>query len=456
MARKSAPRVFGIVRQSRTDVNSVSPGEQRARIVEACERDGMSLVEVAEELDVSGGTPLAKRRGLLRAVEQVEAGAVDVIAVAYFDRLVRSLAVQHEVVERVERAGGRILALDIGEVSNGTASQWLSSSVLGMVAEYARRSGRERVRESQIIAVADGRAPFPLPVGLRRNATTRRMEPDPETAPIVAECFRRRLDGASLNELRDWMREQGIKISANKVQRLLSSRLLLGQIHFGDIGTNLDVCEPVVEPAIWRRVQDLVIPRGRKAKSERLLARQEVLRCGHCGSRLVVSSRTQPSGKKTPVYCCPFNNDCTSRVQINAEIVERFAEDETKRLLSAMSVSGSASVADELDAARARKAAADLDLDNAIEAFDGLNVAAAKSKLSKLQKVADDAAADLEDIERAAAPMQLVSVGEWHLMTLDERRRLIRLMLASIEVRRGPRGADPLSRVTPVPRESLG
>ena len=36
------------------------------------------------------------------------------VVVAYFDRLVRSLAVQAEVVERVEQAGGAILAVDVG------------------------------------------------------------------------------------------------------------------------------------------------------------------------------------------------------------------------------------------------------------------------------------------------------------------------------------------------------
>ena len=37
-------------------------------------------------------------RGLLRAIEMVEAGEADHIVVAYFDRLVRSLKVQLEVM----------------------------------------------------------------------------------------------------------------------------------------------------------------------------------------------------------------------------------------------------------------------------------------------------------------------------------------------------------------------
>ena len=80
---------------------------------------------------MSGGDDLEKRPGLSRAIAMVEAGDVDTIVVAYFDRLVRSLAIQAELVARVEAASGGILAVDVGAVTNGSAGQWLSSSVLG-------------------------------------------------------------------------------------------------------------------------------------------------------------------------------------------------------------------------------------------------------------------------------------------------------------------------------------
>jgi hypothetical protein len=42
----------------------VSPDEQPDRIAAACERDGLVLGDVFEELDVSGGRSLADRPGL--------------------------------------------------------------------------------------------------------------------------------------------------------------------------------------------------------------------------------------------------------------------------------------------------------------------------------------------------------------------------------------------------------
>jgi hypothetical protein len=51
---------------------SPSPGEQRERIEAACERDGLALVEVVEELDVSGRHFSRPPEGLLAAVEAIE------------------------------------------------------------------------------------------------------------------------------------------------------------------------------------------------------------------------------------------------------------------------------------------------------------------------------------------------------------------------------------------------
>src|SRR5215207_3029091 len=99
-------KAVGVVRVSRTKGEGiVSPTEQRERIAAACERDGLHLLDTYDELDVSGGAPLEKRPGLSRAVALVERGQADTIVVAYFDRLVRSLAVQTEIVSRVEAAG---------------------------------------------------------------------------------------------------------------------------------------------------------------------------------------------------------------------------------------------------------------------------------------------------------------------------------------------------------------
>src|SRR5262249_30597805 len=146
-AKTALRRAVGVVRVSRESDDAVSPDEQAKRIKQACTRDELELVEIFRESNVSGGSPLERRHRLLRAIELIEIGQADVVVVSYFDRLVRSLAVQAEILGRVERAGGAVVAVDVGEVRSDTASRWLSSTMLGMVAEYHRRASGERTRE---------------------------------------------------------------------------------------------------------------------------------------------------------------------------------------------------------------------------------------------------------------------------------------------------------------------
>jgi DNA invertase Pin-like site-specific DNA recombinase len=142
---------------------------------------------------------------------------------AYFDRLVRSLTVQAEIVQRVERAGGKVLAVDVGQVTEGTASQWLSGTMHGMVAEYYARAAGERTAAAQARAVARGVLPWPNITPGYLIGEDGVLSPDPTTAPIVTEAFRMRGEGAPIAEVRRYLTANGIDRSYHGVQSLLRS-----------------------------------------------------------------------------------------------------------------------------------------------------------------------------------------------------------------------------------------
>jgi Resolvase, N terminal domain len=143
------PRDVVVVRVSeqggREDENFHSPKAQLTRAKLWSKDQGNRVVDAFEEIDVSGKLPLARRPGLLKAIEMVEAGEADHIVVAYFDRLVRSLKVQLEVIERVEQAGGEIYAIDHGR---------LTVRVGGCGGFYA--SGRRWHRDGRSVRLAAG------------------------------------------------------------------------------------------------------------------------------------------------------------------------------------------------------------------------------------------------------------------------------------------------------------
>jgi DNA invertase Pin-like site-specific DNA recombinase len=65
---------IGIVRKSEKSHEEDTRAAQRERIEQYCESEGIHLLRVVDEKDVSGGKELAKRHGLRGAIEAVEAG----------------------------------------------------------------------------------------------------------------------------------------------------------------------------------------------------------------------------------------------------------------------------------------------------------------------------------------------------------------------------------------------
>jgi DNA invertase Pin-like site-specific DNA recombinase len=428
------------VRVSRVDDRNgerfVSPGEQRERIEAACERDGLTLVDVQRELDVSGGAPLARRPGLRRAVEMIEGGVADVIVVAYLDRLVRSLSVQAEVVSRVEGAGGAILALDVGELTADTASRWLSGTMLGAVAEYHRRATAERTEEAKRRAVERGVPPFPnVPPGYRKREDGR-LEPDPKSAPAVAAAFDLRAGGATIMDVRDHLRAHGIERSFHGVQAFLGSRIVLGELRFGE-RINDHAHAAIVSPEVFERVQRMKLPRGRRPSSDRLLARLGILRCGTCGARMVTGTTVQ-GGKTYSFYRCPPVGDCPRRVTISADVAERAVVEAVQELLAG--VRGSANLASGVEQAERELAARQDELDAAIRTLAPVSdEKAAQERLAELRQARDEAQERLADLAEAAPPAVTVTAGDWDLLTLEERRALIRAVVERAAVAPGRR-----------------
>jgi site-specific DNA recombinase len=439
-------RVIGISRVSvvgdREGERFVSPVEQRERIENWAEREGFELVgDVREEMDVSGGKALADRAELSAAVADIEAGRADVIAAAYFDRLFRSLSTQAEVIERVERAGGRLVAVDVGTVTGASAGQWLSSTMMGAVAEYVRRSSGERSAEGQVRAVARGATPWRDQVGYTRQEDGR-LAVDPKRAPLVVKAFEMRAAGKPLSQIRKMLTDNGIKRSQRGVQVMLASRAYLGEVHFGEL-VNLSAHEPVVDRELWSAVQRMKVPRGKRSSSDRLLARLGVLRCGSCGSRL--SAMKLPRQNDYPIYRCSSTSDCARHVTISARIAEDVVSAAVREAL--LDVAGRASGAENAWNAAHALESAQGELEAALRSFTSAGLSsepAAVERLSGLRQARDDAESQLRQLD-VQAEFTISADVDWDKLSRDEQRALIRATVESATVAPTGRGAERIS-----------
>lgn len=86
---------------------------QRAEIEQACQSLGLRLVDVVPEGRSPNGDP-AGRPGLESALERLEAGEVSCLVVCGLEHLSRRVDELASVIDRMERAGARLVALDVG------------------------------------------------------------------------------------------------------------------------------------------------------------------------------------------------------------------------------------------------------------------------------------------------------------------------------------------------------
>jgi len=268
-----------------------SLGGQKKRAEKFRVEHDMSDEGVFEEKRTSGGKSLASRRGLLAAVETIENGGADVLLIPWRDRLDRDLDVRREVCRRVDAAGGVVWAIDKGRVTFSTAATKLTSTIEGAMDENYREVIAEKVAEQKNGRVEAGRNPGRIArLGYRPNENGV-LEVVPAEAEVVRRAWRMKADGETVNSIRAMSEAAGYPLTYPQAQTMLSARTAeryLGHTVFGDRRQE-DTHEAILTVREVERGLAAVTPRnGKRAPSERLLARLGVLVCDKCGARLVV------------------------------------------------------------------------------------------------------------------------------------------------------------------------
>jgi len=146
-------RLVGYVRVSEESEN---PENQRYAIFQFCARHGYQLVDVYEDIGVSGALPPRERSGFARLLKALE--SVDGLVVYSLDRIARSLVELVDVVREVESRGRVVISV---------REEWLQQldpkirglivAVLGWAGEMEREFIRARTREALARLKAQGK-----------------------------------------------------------------------------------------------------------------------------------------------------------------------------------------------------------------------------------------------------------------------------------------------------------
>jgi DNA invertase Pin-like site-specific DNA recombinase len=145
--------VIGYARVSKGAKNGVSLDVQERAIHEECKRRGWRLLRI--ERETLSGKRKTSRPGLDRALTACADGEASAIVVYKLDRLSRSVIDAGHLLERAQREGWNVVALDFG-LDLSTPNGKLVANVLTSVAEWEREMIALRTSEALAEKAAQG------------------------------------------------------------------------------------------------------------------------------------------------------------------------------------------------------------------------------------------------------------------------------------------------------------
>jgi site-specific DNA recombinase len=403
----------------------ISP-ELQADAIRGWARSRSVDVELLEpELNESGGR--ADRPILEQALAGVEGGIYAGIVVARLDRLSRSLPHSLTLFERVEEAGGEIVAV-AEQIDSSTPAGRMQRNMLFTIGNFELDRYRESFREAKRSAVE--RCVWPVqtvPLGYVRGPD-RILIRGPD-APKVRKAFEMRAGGASWNEIGKFLGR-----GPSGAARIIRNRVYLGEIRIGEY-VNARAHEPIVSRALFEAAQlaHPAPPRGRRGAS--LLA--GICRCAGCRRTMSIDGR---GGQR--YYRCRSTRSaggrCAEPAIVTASIVEEYVTDIVLPYLEGVAYSPRERSA-EVEKAERELAAAEAELEAFQEAVQAANVGAelVSAGLRSRAEAVEVARTALGHARSAPAIVAGDLLELWPRMNVVARRQVLRDALGVVWVRRG-------------------
>jgi len=188
-----ALRALGYVSVSAESALEPTAGPQARAIEAACAARGWTFVGGVREPEPANGRGL-ERPGLEHALGRLQRGEANYLVVAELRRLTRSVVELGGLLDRLGRAGVRLLVLDLG-IDTGTEGGHLAASALTTVGGWEHERLAERSRKGLAAARASGAA--------GRPAVSDRPE-------LVKQITTMRASGMTLQAIADALNAEGV------------------------------------------------------------------------------------------------------------------------------------------------------------------------------------------------------------------------------------------------------
>jgi len=295
-----------------------SLAEQEFDLRRYAEQQGYAVVGIYAEGAPPPRNPPARRKGLQRLLEDVQADAIDIILFKCLDRWFRNIADYYKVQEILDQHN--VLWECTQEDFNTTTTNGrLLLNLKLSIAQHESDQTGDRIRyifdghrrEGKVIT---GQMPLGYRIG-----KDKRIHIDHRKAEMVHEMFQFFLVNRTVLGTTRMLREKyGYKKSDSSIGRTLQNR-----IYIGDYYGVKNFCPPLIDENTFIQVQKVFAGRTRYPRSGNIYLFTGLLRCPNCGRMLTPAySHTK---KRTYIYYVCRNythSDCPYKTYWREDRVE--------------------------------------------------------------------------------------------------------------------------------------
>ena len=445
----------------------LSPKVQRDKITGWGKLHDTELGEIVVEEDVSGAKPVDERE-LGRLLRRVESGESHGIIAYKLSRFGRGALETLQAVERIKKAGGRLVTVEDGVDSAKPGGRLLLTVLAGLAEEELeqRRAGWATARRQ---ALERGVHVGPTPIGYLRR-TDGRLEEDERVAPFIAAAFSRRGQGESWGAIARYLEghevlpperegRKSVAWSRPGVMAVIRSRVYCGELWDGDELVCKNAHKAIVTERQWRFAQ--LGGKGPTHVKDGSIAAQGVLTsivyCAECGHRLSLTGSTNRQGERIASYFCRIHHartgDCPAPAVASTRTLDPYVEslllaalrDPNSKLVKAHEIG----VRIEQAAERVKATEQELDTFLAAQLASVLGPERYRAEVERRQDDVRSAQLELSEALRAnivlgqagsRTPEQLVA--DWFTMAIEEKRAVVRAYIERVILTK----ADPKRR----------
>ena len=278
---------------------------QKELLVAYAKEHNMRIVGVYADEGKSASKRLYQRTELLRMIDDMEAGLIDVILFKDITRWSRNSSHYHRIQDRIDAADGYWIAVQQPYLETKTPTGRYQVTIMLGNAQLEAEQTSERIRFVNASRVPKGGVLYgakscPLGYTIREIDGMKRMVKDEGRAEMTAAFFDYYLTHRSMRRTLKFMAEMyGYRLEEKSARKMLKNTM-----YKGEYKGNTEYCEPYLTPEQFDEIQRAMKKRSYTPKdSSRVYIFSSLLKCAECGRNLTAYHTTK-KGKNYLYYRC--------------------------------------------------------------------------------------------------------------------------------------------------------